>query len=162
MNSLAESTGPGWLELLDSCEKRSGLDKLPNDLTRMLYLASLRDCNSGRYLHPELSASVGIDNAHQVLAACHERVFSRLLTIPVFQYTVELEEYIRYTRTEKSLVLATWQSIEAYRATVPVSTSPICRDLFCLNVEMALLILNGNTESSERRFSTSRSRLELI
>ena len=31
------------------------LQALPNDLTRNIYLASLRDCNSGMYLHPELA-----------------------------------------------------------------------------------------------------------
>lgn len=154
--------GPGWLEFLDSCERRTQLDKLPNDLTRMLYLSSLRDCNSGRYLHPELSPSMGIEQAHQVLTACHERVFNRLLTVPVSQYIVQLEEYIRYTRTEKSIVLTTWQSIEAYRATVPVSAIPIYRDLFCLNVEIALLILNGNSASSEAALLSSRARLQLI
>lgn len=154
--------GPGWLEFLDSCERRTQLDKLPNDLTRMLYLASLRDCNSGRYLHPELSPSIGVENAHQALTACHERVFNRLLTAPVSQYIVQLEEYIRYTRTEKSIVLATWQSIEAYRATVPVSAIAIYRDLFCLNIEIALLILNGNSASSGADLLSSRARLQLI
>lgn len=111
----------------------------------MLYLASLRDCNSGRYLHPELSTSVGIEYAHQALSACHERVFRRMLTTPLLQYVIQLEEYIRYTRTEKSIVLRTWQSIEAYRATVPMGALSINRDLFVLNVEVALLILNGSS-----------------
>ena len=39
---------------------QSVLQTLPNDLTRMIYLASLRDCNSGMYLHPELSHQRGV------------------------------------------------------------------------------------------------------
>jgi hypothetical protein len=53
-----------------------------------------------------------------------------------------LEEYIRFARAERGTVLRTWESLEAYRATVPVLTLQIYRDLFCLNVEMALAILN--------------------
>lgn len=113
----------------------------------MLYLASLRDCNSGRYLHPELSASIGTEKADQVLGACHDRVFLRLLTTSIRQYTLQLEEYIRYTRTEKSVVLTTWRSIEAYRATVPVWAMPVYRDLFFLNIQMALLVLSGSPVS---------------
>jgi hypothetical protein len=107
----------------------------------MLYLSSLRDCNSGRYLHPELSPGMGAEEAHRALKACHDRVFLRLLTTPVEQYVVQLKEYIRYTRTERSVVLATWESLEAYRATVPVHAMRIYRDLFCLNVETALAVL---------------------
>jgi hypothetical protein len=154
--------GPGWLEFLESCKARAGIDKLPNNLTRMLYLASLRDCNSGRYLHPELSPRIGIEGAHQALEACHERVFNQLLRTPVSEYLEQIQEYIRYTRTEESVVLATWQSIEAYRATVPVSANAIYREVFFLNVEIALVILNAKTGSSGNQPSTSRSRLELI
>lgn len=107
----------------------------------MLYLSSLRDCNSGRYLHPQLSPSIGTEEAHRTLSASHERIFMRLLTTPVAQYVVQLEEYIRYTRTERATILTTWESLEAYRATVPLRTLPIYRDIFFLNVEMALVIL---------------------
>src|ERR1700686_4398073 len=49
------------------------LENLPNDLTRMIYLASLRDCNSGMYLHPELSQREGIQAADRALRHCHEQ-----------------------------------------------------------------------------------------
>ena len=157
-----EDISPGWLDFLGSCEKRAGLDTLPNDLSRMLYLACLRDCNSGRYLHPQLSPAVGVEKAHQALSACHDRVFQRLLTTPVSRYVDQIEEYIRYTRAEKGAVVATWQSIEAYRATVPARAIAIYRDLFCLNVEIALLILNGPATSSGASVSNARSNLELV
>jgi hypothetical protein len=107
----------------------------------MLYLSSLRDCNSGRYLHPQLSPSIGGEEAHTALSACHDRIFLRLLTTPVAQYVLQLEEYIRYARTERNTVLSTWQSLEAYRATVPVHALPLYRDFFSLCVETAIVIL---------------------
>ena len=122
-----------------------GLDSLPNDLTRSLYLASLRDCNSGRYLHPQLSQRIGIEAADQALRSCHEQVFEHLLTTPTAGYVHQLDEYIRYTRTERAAVLETWQSLQAYRATVPLRTHPIYGELFCLNVELALIILKPQT-----------------
>jgi len=121
--------------------KAAILDPLPNDLTRMIYLASLRDCNSGHYLHPELSLGLGVEEADRVLRACHEEIFHRLLVAPFSEYVLQLEEYIQYTRTEQSTVLQTWESLQAYRATIPVRALPISAELFSLNINVALVIL---------------------
>jgi hypothetical protein len=129
------------IEHMESYVRDIGLDHYPNDLTRMLYLASLRDCNSGLYLHPQLSHRIGVEVANQVLIACHNEVFGCLLTVPLSGYVIQMEEYIRYTRTERSTWLKTWQSLQAYRSTVPVEASSLSSALFCLNIELALTIL---------------------
>jgi hypothetical protein len=119
----------------------SVLRSLPNDLTRMIYLASLRDCNSGLYLHPELSRQKGTQVADRALRVCHEQVFRRLLTTPLSDYVSQLQDYIRYTRSETVTVLKTWRSLEAYRATVPVGALLVSSALFFLNISIALEIL---------------------
>lgn len=129
-------------DVIEDVAREAGLENFPNDLTRMLYLASLRDCNSGGYLHPQLSARMGTEVADQALCVCHDQVFRRLLTTPISGYVDQLEEYIRYTRAERRTVLNTWQSLQAYRATVPVLAHPLYCELFCLNIELALTILN--------------------
>ena len=129
---------------IQMCNQELALENFPNDLTRMLYLASLRDCNSGRYLHPELSPSIGIEEADHALSVCHDQIFRRLLKAPIREYALQLEEYIRYTRAERSVVLATWRSLQAYRSTVPVNSLPVYADFFCLNIELALTILNDS------------------
>lgn len=130
-------------EIVEECVRESGLDFLPNDLTRMLYLASLRDCNSGRYLHPTLSERLGTDMADEGLRECHVQTFRRLLVIPISEYVTQIEEYIRYTRMARTEVLQTWQSLQAYRATTPVVAVPLYRQLFCFNVEVALMVLRA-------------------
>jgi hypothetical protein len=126
---------------LEPYVRHVGLDSFPNDLTRMLYLASLRDCNSGLYLHPQVSQSIGVEHANQVLNACHNDVFGRLLTMPLSGYVLQMEEYIRYTRANRNTLLDTWQSLQAYRSTIPVTASSLSSELFCLNIELALTIL---------------------
>jgi hypothetical protein len=120
---------------------RSVLQTLPNDLTRMIYLASLRDCNSGMYLHPELSHQRGVQAADKALRACHEEVFRRLLTTRLPEYVIQLHEYVRYTRGETPTVLKTWKSLQAYRATVPLDASATSTELYCLNVTIALEVV---------------------
>jgi hypothetical protein len=118
------------------------LQTLPNDLTRMIYLASLRDCNSGLYLHSELSHQKGLHAADRALRACHELVFRCLLTTRLPEYVRQVHEYIRYTRGETITVLKTWRSLQAYRATVPVGALGISTELFFLNISIALEILS--------------------
>jgi hypothetical protein len=120
----------------------SVLQPLPNDLTRMIYLASLRDCNSGLYLHPELSHQRGVHCADRAFRICHEQVFRRLLTTRLPEYVRELQEYIRYTRGEAITMLKTWKSLQAYRATVPVGAPAASAELFFLNLGIALEILS--------------------
>jgi hypothetical protein len=131
-------------DLMEICSRELALNVLPNDLTRMLYLASLRDCNSGRYLHPQLSPRIGMEQADLALRCCHDQIFRRLLSTPASAYALQLEEYIRYTRAARSVVLDTWRSLQAYRSTVPLHALPIYSQLFCLNIELALTILNDS------------------
>lgn len=91
-----------------------------------------------------------MEEAHKRIGECHGRIFGGLITTPISQYVLQLEQYIRYTRTDRGTVLKTWQSLEAYRATVPVPAPPIYRDLFVLNVEIALAILNNAADSDAR------------
>jgi len=125
--------------------RESLLESLPNDLTRMIYLASLRDCNSGIYLHPELSRQRGVSAADKALRACHEQIFRRLLTTRLPDYVRQLEEYIRYTRSEILTVLSTWRSLQAYRATVPVSALSASSELYFLNIAIALDVVSKET-----------------
>ncbi len=122
---------------------------LPNDLTRMIYLASLRDCNSGLYLHPELSHQRGLHAADRAFRTCHEQVFRCLLTTRLPDYVRQLQEYIRYTRGETITMLKTWKSLQAYRATVPVGVPAASAELFFLNLSIALEILSQEILQSQ-------------
>jgi hypothetical protein len=141
-DSPDEVTGPSTLT---DYVTETVLETLPNDLTRMIYLASLRDCNSGMYLHPEISHERGIQAADGALRACHEQVFRRLLTTGLAEYVVQLQEYIRFTRGEILTVLKTWKSLQAYRATVPVSAVATSTELYFLNVAVALEVVGRQT-----------------
>jgi hypothetical protein len=115
----------------------------------MIYLASLRDCNSGMYLHPELSHQRGMHAADKALRTCHEQVFRRLLTTRLPEYVTQLQEYIRYTRSEIMTVLKTWRSLQAYRATVPVGALAASSELYFLNIGIALDVVGKEIAEPE-------------
>jgi hypothetical protein len=141
--SLARGAGDvSWPDSLAARISDTLLQSLPNDLTRMIYLASLRDCNSGLYLQPDLSPQEGIHATDRALRLCHEEVFRRLLTTRLPEYVRQLDEYVRYTRGETLTMLKTWKSLQAYRATVPVGAAVISTELFFLNITIALEVLS--------------------
>ncbi|HXW92769.1 MAG TPA: hypothetical protein VEK33_19630 [Terriglobales bacterium] len=154
---MAGTASARW-DVIDNVAREAGLDTFPNDLTRLLYLASLRDCNSGAYLHPQLSARMGTEVADHALCACHDRVFRRLLITPISGYVVQLEEYIRYARADRSTVLNTWQSLRAYRATVPVLALPVYCEIFWLNIELALTVLQAKRPPADAKPQDAASR----
>ena len=137
-----EQTDLSYPDTLVNYVSQTALQNLPNDLTRMIYLASLRDCNSGVYLHPELSHQRGVQEVDRALRACHERVFRRLLVTRLPDYVSQFQEYIRYTRGEMITVLKTWKSLQAYRATVPVDTPISSAELYFLNIAIALEVVS--------------------
>lgn len=101
---------------------------------------------------------MGTEVADHALCACHDQVFRRLLMTPISGYVVQLEEYIRYTRADRSTVLNTWQSLRAYRATVPVLAAPVYCEIFFLNIELALTILKATRPPDDARSQDAASR----
>ena len=120
-----------------------GLQYLPNDLTRMIYLASLRDCNSGVYLHPQLSKRLGVQAASALLGDTHNEIFRRLLESHLSDYVPQLQEYIRYSKTDSRTMLHNWQSLQAYRATIPLQTRKIWAEVFFMNIEASIAVLQA-------------------
>lgn len=119
------------------------LSSLPNDLSRLIYLTSIRDYNSGTYRHQILSPQYGEANAHCFFELCHQQIFSRLLSSPVEKYVQEIEGYLRYTRADRRSFIETWNSLQAYRAAVPLKAPKRACEAFFLNIKTALLVLEN-------------------
>ena len=117
------------------------LSSLPNDLTRLIYLTSIRDSNSGTYRHHVLSREFDPEEAHSVFEAWHQQVFARLITSPVPKFVEELEGYLRYSRAERERFIAAWKTLQVYRAAIPLKAPKRAREIFFLNVATALNIL---------------------
>ena len=119
------------------------LADLPNDLTKLVYLASLRDCNTGHYFHPQISQQNDPTSASHALRLCHEEVFARLMATPQSEYVVQLAGYICYTHADEARVIDTWTFLPAYRATVPLKVSDLDAEFFFVSVEAALIVLRA-------------------
>jgi hypothetical protein len=130
---------------------RQLLSHWPNDLSRVVYLTSLRDYNTGTYLHPLFSRLYGLSPVHKALYSYHRDLFSNLLKCPVEEYVRQLRGYIRYTGNDRTTLVTVWKSLEAYRAVIPLQISQESARLFFLNVRKALAWLGAEAHEIDPR-----------
>ena len=73
------------------------LSRLPGDFSRLVYLASSRDLNTGHYSHDGLAFHFGQNAASKAMALCHREVFDRLVYACLEGLIEELRSYISST-----------------------------------------------------------------
>jgi hypothetical protein len=114
------------------------LAELNGELTRLVYLSSTRDYNTGEYQHAGLADKFGPETAGQALAQCHQSAFQDLLYSNLADLVAQLAAYIDSTGAEKQKVLHAWRQLQAYRVLVPSTCDALSADLFASNIKIAL------------------------
>jgi hypothetical protein len=116
---------------------------LPNALSRLIFLATLRDNNSGHYFHPEVARRFSADVADQAMLACHRHVYEQVVALALEDLTDQLDAYIATVRAPKERLIESWTKLRAYRATIPIDADPISSEIFFMKVEVAVAILEA-------------------
>ena len=127
--------------------KNHTLPKLRDDFAQLIWLATLRDCNTGAYHHDGLGHLFTEPVAHMALADCHEEVFERLVLCPLELFVSQVERFILAGSPDPHASLQTWEKLKAYTTTMPCHCKPQAADLFLSNVRIALMILKSRQSS---------------
>jgi hypothetical protein len=127
-------------EAYDDLLRRS-LSRIRGDLARLIYLASTRDYNTGKYHHDGLAACFQAEIASQALAQAHREIFCRLAGCSLQELVGEVEVYVSSSRQSREEILEVWQKLEPYRVALPVDVNVAVAQLFVSNVKLALAIL---------------------
>jgi hypothetical protein len=117
---------------------------IPGPLSRLTYIASLRDLSSGRYEHAGLAALYPDAAIQQALEICHEQVFEKILETPLASQEADLRTCLDAMQGGCDVAAAHWLRMEAYRMLMPEHAPEYLKELFCSNLRVLLEILQPN------------------
>src|SRR6202049_3794891 len=137
MRAVAESAVEAAVRDLES----RTLANLQGELTKLVYLSSTRDYNTGEYQHEGLAQRFGAQAAQLALAQCHETAFQDLLYSSLSSLVAQLATYIDSTGADRERVLNSWRQLQASRVPLPGPCNPRSADLFITNIKIALEVL---------------------
>jgi hypothetical protein len=124
------------------------LSEIPRSLDRLIYLASMRDYNTGLYYHDGLASRFTQEVACEALADCHREAFSQLVACSLRELVGQMEDYISSTHTSPRDFVTAWKKLEPYRVAVPVETNPVMAQFLFSSFKIALAILEARLHSA--------------
>lgn len=125
---------------LTSLMNRS-LESLPTPFAQLLFVGSLRDFYTGRYLHEGWASVASPEEVHTLLRGLHRDVFQSVLELPLIGLTRELEVHFRSTQEFEVKAARLWLDLEPFRDLLPEGSSPIEQQFFISQIRAALQIL---------------------
>jgi hypothetical protein len=123
--------------------RRRSLSDLPRPLDRLIYLASMRDYNTGFYYHDGLASRYSQEVACEALADCHREAFHELVGCSLEELVAQMKGYMASTHTSPTDFLTAWRGLEPYRVAVPVETDPLSAQFLFSSFKIALAILES-------------------
>ena len=126
--------------LLRDFEGRT-LAKLGGHFGKLVYLASLRDYNTGRYHHYGLETRYTPEVIDVALRQCHVRIFEDLVALSLQEQTEDLLDFFESLKEDRARLVNVWKRLKSYQVLPPEDCHPLARGLFDKNIEIMLQIL---------------------
>src|SRR5208283_6003343 len=117
------------------------LAEVKGHFSKLVYLASLRNYNTGRYSHYGLETRYAGDVVDEGLRRCHTRVFEELLALPLKDQTEDLLNFFESLKDDKARIVMVWRRLRSFQVIPPENCHPLARELFEKNTEIILRIL---------------------
>jgi hypothetical protein len=117
------------------------LSQIPHPLERLIYLASMRDYNTGLYYHDGLASRFSEEAACEALADSHREAYRQLLSCSLEEIVDQVQAYMQSTGKDPAEFLAAWKGLKPYQVAVPAETNPLAAQFLFSNLNIALVIL---------------------
>ncbi len=121
--------------------KSHTLEVMTGQFSQLIYLASLRDHNTGRYHHYGLETQYGEEAVDGALRQCHHEVFENLLGRPLKDQTEDLVSFFESLGGERARLVEAWERLRSFQILPPEGCHALMRELFEKNTEIILKIL---------------------
>ena len=135
------ATNPEEVERLVRDFEERTLAGMEGHFSQLVYLASLRDYNTGRYHHYGLESRYTTEAVDEGLRQCHVRVFEELVALPLKEQTEDLLNFFESLKEDKTRLVTVWKRLKSYQILPPEDCHPLARELFDKNIEIMLRIL---------------------
>ena len=143
---LSTSTEPSLPSAVDTAIQdlsRALCCSLPNDFSSLIFLATIRDNNTGSYIHPEIAKRFSDAIADEAMLACHRQIFERVVALSLEDLTDQLDAYMKTVAAPRRRLIESWTKVRAYRSTIPIDADPILSEIYFMKVEVAIAILEA-------------------
>src|SRR5208337_534401 len=91
------------------------LTGIKGHFSQLVYLASLRDYNTGRYHHYGLESRYAAEVVDEGLRQCHVRLFEELVTLPLKEQTEDLLNFFESLKEDKTRLVEVWKRLRSYQ-----------------------------------------------
>ena len=127
------------------------LSRIPSVSGRLIYLATLRDVNSGTYRHHGLTTAFGREESVRALRQSHQQAFETWLNLSLADKNSDFREYLLTLDGPPDEIVDHWLKSGVYRGYVPASAMEAETELFCHDLETLLELLKNDTIRRRRR-----------
>lgn len=124
------------------------LASLASPLAQLVYLSSLRDNYTGRYIHEGWETMTSSEEIHATIGQVHSEIFSRVVQFRLAPLSRELQEHFGTLGGPVGKMAEFWRQFEPFREMLPLDCSPVLKEFFISQMKVALGILGISPDLS--------------
>jgi hypothetical protein len=115
---------------------------------RLVFLASIRDSYTGRYLHEGWAQVAGGEEIHETARQMHHAAFHSLLQATLLELGEEVRRHFQSLKGEEGRMARAWLETEPYREMLPAGCSVMEREYFVSQMRLALALVAESATSN--------------